>query len=231
MTIHRLESDLALALEAADLVDARFADDPEPHFVLATGGSPLGLYRELARRGRRWDRAWVTKLDEWVGLPPTDPTTCEAHLHREVLDPLRVSEERYLAFDGLAPDPEAECERVARALSERPPVDLAILGIGRNGHLGLNEPAPALTPGCHVAALAPTTRAHPMLDRAAHRPTQGLTLGIADLLAARRILLIVSGEGKEEAFRSLVAGGVSTALPASFLHLHPDVVCFATLAG
>lgn len=230
MTFQPYERDSALAIAAADLVDVCFTDSREPHFVMATGGSPLGLYRELVRRGRPWNRAWITKLDEWYALPPTDPVTCEAYLRREVLGPLNADEERYLAFDGLAPDPEAECTRVSRALSARPPVDLAILGIGRNGHLGLNEPAPALVPGCHVATLAPSTRDHPMLATAPRRPTLGLTLGIADLLAARRVLLIVSGEGKGAVLRELARIQVSTQLPASFLHLHPNAVCLTMVS-
>ncbi|MCW5941172.1 MAG: 6-phosphogluconolactonase [Fimbriimonadaceae bacterium] len=227
MTYRHFSHAVGLAEAGADLVDETLATNPEAHLVLATGSSPLGLYRELVRRGRRWDRAWVTKLDEWLGLPPNDPATCEAYLRREAIGPLAAPEERYLAFDGLATDSIAECARVQRALCERPSVDLAILGIGRNGHLGLNEPGSSLHPGCHVAALAPTTRSHPMLDRAGSPPTHGLTLGIGDLLSARRILLIVSGDGKEEAFRSLNEGLVTTSLPASFLHLHRDVVCLS----
>ncbi len=101
-----------------------------------------------------------------------------------------------------------------------------ILGVGVNGHLGLNEPAGELQPGCHVADLAPTTRGHSMLKGAAKDVVQGLTMGIRNILAARQIILLTFGEYKTAPVRDLQSRRVSTHFPASFLWLHSDVTCF-----
>ena len=114
---------------------------------------------------------------------------------------------------------------MATALAEAGPVDLCILGLGRNGHLGLNEPAESFDPFCHVATLAELSRGHPMLTETTTPVRQGLTLGLGDILRARRVLLLVSGAPKREPLGLLAARQVTPALPASFLWLHGDAIC------
>src|SRR4051794_14471180 len=145
-----------MSLRAARHLHAKLRDKPDLLLCAATGGTPTRAYELFAQS---WHHAsavsWlrVVKLDEWGGLPPDDPGTCEAYLRRHLLDPLGVTPDRYTGFRADAPDPAAECERVAAALDELGPPDLCVLGLGVNGHLGFNEPGPGLQAHPHVAKL------------------------------------------------------------------------------
>ena len=130
---------------------------------LASGDTPTGTYALLAAEPERLAHARFIQLDEWAGLGPGDAASCAAYLERTVRRPLAVPPERWIGIRGDAPDAAAECRRVAAALDEAGPIDLCILGLGLNGHLGLNEPAESFAPLCHVATLAAQSQAHPML--------------------------------------------------------------------
>ncbi len=132
-------------------------------------------------------------------------------------------QERYIAFDSQAADADAECKRIAAWLERNGPIDVCVLGLGINGHIGFNEPAEFLQPHAHVAKLIESSMQHAMVTHSKHRPTHGLTLGMADLLQSRQVLLLVSGEGKRTAMSGLLDGRIATDFPASFLALHPDV--------
>ena len=195
----------------------------------ATGRSPVGLYERLVTRSRT-DRALfaelrVVKLDEWVGMPADDPGSCEHYLRERVVDPLAISPDRYTAFASTPDDPARECERIQRELDRIGPIDVCVLGLGANGHLGFNEPGPLLPPRCHVAQLSDETRRHSMVRSQTTKPQLGLTLGMREILSARRIILLVAGAGKEKALAGLLAQQVTTSLPASFLWLHDHTDC------
>jgi len=194
---------------------------------LATGATPTRTYQRLARmrtgRPALFRSVRIVKLDEWLGLPMDHPATCETYLREHVLGPWRVPPSRYHGFVSRTRDPEAECARLARWLGRHGPFDLCVLGLGRNGHLLMNEPADALPAGPHVARLAASTRAHSMVRAMKRPPRRGLTMGLADILRARAILLLVSGAPKAAALRRLLSGRVTTRCPASLLWLHPDV--------
>lgn len=214
---------------AAERVADVLAHKRDAVLCTATGNSPTGLYRELSRTAQKdpdlFAAVRIVKLDEWLGVPPDHPASCERYVRSNILEPLRVSSERYLGFRLDAADPAKECARVQTELDRRG-LDVCILGLGANGHIGLNEPAPALEAGCHVASLTDETRGHGMLADLDSKPTRGMTLGIGDILRARKILLLITGRGKERAFSGLLAGKVTTTLPASFLALHDDVDVF-----
>ena len=219
-----------MSLRAAKLLLHHVREKPDLLLCAATGGSPARAYDLFCDPG--WwhhraatDRLRVIKLDEWGGLPPGDPGTCEAYLREHLVGPLKIPDEHYVSFRVDPPDPEAECERVATALDGRGPIDVCVLGLGTNGHLGFNEPADELRPHAHVARLSESSLDHPMVrhNRAAVR--YGMTLGIGDILHSRHVLLLVNGGPKREALARLMAGGVSTQFPASCLWLHPSVTC------
>jgi galactosamine-6-phosphate isomerase len=195
----------------------------------ATGNSPIGLYRELAHAAQMdpglFAAVRIVKLDEWLGVPPDHPASCEHYLRSNVIEPLRISSDRYLAFRPDAADPLQECARVQAGLDRRG-LDVCILGVGANGHIGLNEPASELEIGCHVALLTDETRQHGMLADLETRPVRGLTLGIGDILRARKIVLLITGRSKERAFSGLLTAKLTSALPASLLALHDDVDVF-----
>jgi galactosamine-6-phosphate isomerase len=130
----------AMSRRAAEMIIEELRRKPDLLLCAAAGSTPTGCYALLAEARRRdvqaFERLRVLKLDEWGGLPVDDPATCEAYLRRHLTEPLEISEDRYVTFDGNAPDPRQECERVRKRLAGQSPIDLCLLGLGVNGHLG-----------------------------------------------------------------------------------------------
>ena len=216
-----------MSLRATERVVAAAAAKSDSLLCLPTGHSPAGLYQRLVSEAESRPELFrglrVIKLDEWLGVPASDSVSCEYFLRSRVLGPLAIDAERYTSFDSETSDPLSECARVSRELERRGPIDLCILGLGKNGHLGLNEPSPGLQPRCHVAKLTAQTREHSMFDDRKERPAHGMTLGIGDILRSRKILLLITGEGKAAATARFLEGTVTTEVPATFLWLHHDV--------
>jgi galactosamine-6-phosphate isomerase len=217
-----------LSAQAAAIVEAQIERKHSLLLCAATGNSPIGLYSELARRAavdRELFRSLkVIALDEWGGVRETDPGSAAGYLREKVLTPLAISPDRFIAFDpGI--DPAGACSRMRAELDRIGPIDLAVLGLGRNGHVGFNEPGAALVPYCHVAQLSEETRRHAMTRAMTEPPRHGLTLGLQEILAARRILLLLTGEGKQQTVARLLTEEVTTTLPASLLWLHGNVDC------
>lgn len=214
---------------AASLVQESIRQKPGLLLCAATGSSPEGLYSELAKQASREKELFsalrILKLDEWGGLPENHPATCEYYLKTRLLDPLGIGRGRYISFHSDPEDPEKECGRIHDRLQKEGPIDVCILGLGRNGHLGLNEPAAHLEPRCHVAVLSEESLGHPMITSLAKKPAYGLTLGMQDILASRRIIMLVSGHDKKQMVEKFLEGTVSGELPASFLWEHGRVDC------
>jgi galactosamine-6-phosphate isomerase len=180
------------------------------------------LAAERTRRPRLFDKLRILQLDEWGGLPAVHPASCRADLNSKLIDPLAIAPSRFQAFRGDAPDAEAECQRMRRWLGRHGPIDVCVLGLGVNGHVAMNEPTPALVPHAHVAKLTASSRKHSMLAGIRSRPAYGLTLGLTEILASCKILLLVSGAAKTAILKRTLEPRVTTQLPASFLSLHPD---------
>lgn len=216
----------AISRRAADLMIECLRAKPNALFCLAAGATPTRTYTLVAGHHQRgpglFEHLRVLKLDEWGGLATDDPGSCERFLRQTIIESLQL-QDRYFAFDSQMADPAAEAARIAGWLKEHGPIDLCVLGLGVNGHLGFNEPGPNLKPHAHVAQLSADSLKHAMLDQARSRPKYGLTLGMADLLQARQVLLLVSGAAKSGPLRKLLDGEISTQFPASFLWLHRDV--------
>ncbi len=229
MRVAYCEDHDGLSAQAAALVIAEVERRRALLLGAATGHSPSGLYARLVTQAEAvkgfFDHLGVVKVDEWGGIPATHPTSCEHYLRTRLLDPLAIPPDRYVSFSPMAADPAVECERVQLELARRGPIDLCILGLGVNGHIGFNEPGPSLIPHCHVASLSESSRRHAMARSMDPVPHFGLTLGMREILASRRIVLLIAGEGKEQATAALLAGEVSTTLPASFLWLHGNADC------
>ena len=215
---------------AAARIAAAVRRQPDLLLGVVTGASPTRTYERLAERRAAdpplFRRLRILKLDEWLGLPPRHPSSCESYLRGHLLVPLRIDRRRYQGFRPRPKDPVADCARVARWLARHGPIDVCVLGLGRNGHLLMNEPAAALTPGPHVARLAASTRRHSMLEGLKTLPRRGLTLGMADILQSKAIVLLVSGRPKAASLRRMLSGRVTTRCPASFLWFHPDVTVY-----
>lgn len=195
----------------------------------ATGGSPEGLYQMLGKRYQfdpeLFEKLRVLKLDEWGGIPMSDPGSCHSYLTEKLLKPLHVSLDRYLAFDSGAEDLSEECRRIQEEIDQTGPIDCCILGFGKNGHIGFNEPALSLQSDCHIAELSAVTLDHPLVQAMSQIPGFGMTVGMKGIMQSKKIVLLITGSGKQEAIKRLMEKKISTQLPASFLWLHGDVEC------
>jgi len=230
MELHEFHDHETMSGAAADWLTRRLRTNPGALLCLATGGTPERTYELLARQPALLRRARLLKLDEWGGLARTDPATCEAYLQRVLVRPLGQHHTLH-GFRCRPRDPEAECRRVNAWIEANGPIDLCVLGLGVNGHLGFNEPAATLPPFAHVAKLSAASLKHGMLSAAREQPNYGMTLGLANLLASREILLVVSGSHKRAALQRLLESDVTTRFPATFLWLHPRVTLLADRAA
>ena len=225
----------AMSQTASALLVEEIRNRPSLLLCASTGSSPTETYRLLAEHRRNdpmlFQHLRIIKLDEWGGLDMDDPGTCEHYLREHLVDPLEVPEKRYLAFRSDPKDPEAECRRIQTALLRQGPIDVCVLGLGRNGHIALNEPASTLRRFAHVADLSPSSLQHAMLQKGRQKPQFGLTLGMADILRSRMILLLVSGSHKREVMRSFLQGRVDSQFPGSFLWLHRNLICICDEAA
>jgi len=229
VNVRYCESQDGLSAQAAALVLAEIEKKRDCLLCAATGNSPIGLYEKLAGTAQTdpglFAALRIIKLDEWGGIPEGGPGTAERYLRSRLLEPLSVAPERYISLASTGPDPAEECRRVSSELERSGPIDLCILGLGVNGHIGFNEPGPVLLPHCHVAPLSEESRRHAMVRGMENPPRFGLTLGMQEILASRRIVLLVAGEGKQQVVARLLSAEVSTVVPASFLWLHANVDC------
>lgn len=225
--IQKAEDYESLSRQAAKLIAAEVRRQPGLLLCAAAGSTPSRTYDFLAESRLAQPglcaHLRVVKLDEWGGLDMKHESTCEAYLQTHLIRPLEIPPERYIALRSSPKDPAAECERVRALLTRHGGVDLCVLGLGVNGHLGLNEPAESLQPFVHVASLADSSLQHPMLRLVDGRVAFGLTLGIVDILRSKKIFLLVSGPHKRRPLKRLLTPEISSHFPASFLWLHPDV--------
>jgi glucosamine-6-phosphate deaminase len=210
----------------ADAIAALITRKPEALLGVATGSTPLPIYRALADRvrgGLDVGRLRVCQLDEYVGLPVGHPESYRSVIHREVLEPLGLGLERFLGPDGSAADIPAACAEYDASLAAAGGVDLQILGIGTDGHIGFNEPCSSLASRTRIKTLTPQTREDnarffASLDEVPHHV---ITQGIGTILEARHLVLLATGAGKAEAVAATVEGPIAAVVPASALQLHP----------
>ncbi len=221
----------AMSRRGATVAMEHLRGNPAALLCAASGSSPLGVYSELAKMyasdAQLFSALRVIKLDEWGPLTADDPASCEFYIRTKVCEPLGVDAGRYVTFRGDAADPEAECAAFARALRSAGPIDICVLGIGVNGHVGMNEPADWLLETAHVAELAKESQGHGMLANALTQPTYGMTLGMGDILRSRLVLLLVSGAKKREAMAEFMTRRITTRFPASLLWTHPNAYIIA----
>ncbi len=197
---------------------------------LPTGRTPLGFYRQLvrlAREGRAdFSRATTFNLDEFLGVAAEEAGSYRQYMERHFFRFINIDRRNIHFLDGSAPDPAQECERYEAAIAAAGGIDLQVLGIGANGHVGFNEPADHLEARSHVVRLKPETRrANASLfgGDADRVPRDGLSMGMATILHARSIVLMATGSEKAGCVAAMIDGPLTTRTPASFLQLHPDV--------
>jgi galactosamine-6-phosphate isomerase len=229
MNIDIVDSYKELSQKARDIIISEINKKKNILLCAATGGTPTGTYELLSEeyRGKPelFDQLRIIKLDEWGAMPMNHPATCEHYLQSHLIRTLHISASRYISFESNPTDPKKECERIQEKLDQEGPIDLCILGLGMNGHLAFIEPADYLQPYCHIARLSVESLKHQMVSEMQVKPAYGLTLGMADIMHSKRVLLLVNGIQKRTILSSFLSKRVSTSLPASFLWLHPEVNC------
>jgi glucosamine-6-phosphate deaminase len=214
---------------AADCVCRVLQAKPTAVLGLATGSSPIGLYKELIARYKsgRIDFSQVRtfNLDEYVGLPPEHPQSYRYFMEENLFRHVNVKPENIHIPSGTNTDLSKEAENYAQLLATYGPVDLQVLGLGGNGHIGFNEPGTPFSSRTHVVQLAESTiEANSRFFTSKEQvPRQAVTMGVADIMAAREIMLLASGEQKEQAIKAALEGEVTPQVPASVLQTHNNV--------
>jgi glucosamine-6-phosphate deaminase len=228
--IQRFDDRDALASALATRVFECIAAKPDAVLGLPTGRTPLAFYRELRARsgGDRldWSGVRTFNLDEFVGLDENHPGSYHAFMRAELFDHVSIDPAHVNLPNGRAADLRAECRRYEAAIGAAGGIDLQILGIGANGHIGFNEPAEGLCAHTHIAELAQASReSNAQLFGSDWRnvPARAISMGMATILGARHIVLMATGDAKAEAVRGLIEGLITPKLPASFLQVHPRV--------
>lgn len=209
----------AAASAAVDIIEEQLAAGALKNLGVATGSSPSPVYREMARRGLDLSGVILFALDEYIGLPPGHPESYRAVVEREIARPLGVADDRVNLPDGARP---AEYDQLIAASGG---VDLQILGIGRNGHIGFNEPGSSFDSRTRVVDLEESTREANarFFDAIDDVPRQSVTQGIGTILNARKLVVVVSGSEKANAVAASINGPRTEAMPASVLRDHADV--------
>ena len=228
LSIH--PTDKAAAAALARQIAAAVAATPTLVLGLPTGRTSVPLYREIVRlfAAGAVDLSRVTtfNLDEFVGVDPGHPGAYRHFMREQLFAHVNVPEERINFLDGRVKDLEAECARYERAIAGAGGIDLQVLGIGTNGHIGFNEPARELHARAHKVVLHESTRrtnAALFGGRVEEVPRAALSVGMATILQARAIALLATGKSKARCIERVVKGSVTTRVPASFLQLHPRV--------
>ena len=197
---------------------------------LATGGSPIGMYKELIRMNKdgEIDFSTVTtvNLDEYVGLSGEHPQSYRYFMNDNLFNHINIDKKNTYVPNGLAKDVEEECKNYDSKIAQLGGTDVQLLGIGNNGHIAFNEPDEALVSGTHLTNLTEDTiKANArFFDSIDEVPKTALTMGLGGIMKSKKIIVIASGESKAEAVKAMVNGKISTNMPASMLQMHRDVV-------
>ena len=205
-------------------------NNPSAILGLATGGSPIGMYKELIRMNKdgEIDFSTVTtvNLDEYVGLSGDHPQSYRYFMNDNLFNHINIDKKNTYVPNGLAKDVEEECKNYDSKIAQLGGTDVQLLGIGNNGHIAFNEPDEALVSGTHLTNLTEDTiRANArFFDSIDEVPKTALTMGLGGIMKSKKIIVIASGESKAEAVKAMVNGKISTNMPASMLQMHRDVV-------
>ena len=214
---------------AAKIVADQVNANPESILGLATGSTPIGMYSELAdmNKSGKVDFAKVKSfnLDEYYPIADDNPQSYHYFMNENLFSKINIDKKNTHLLDGMCKDTDAECNRFEKMIEESGGIDLQILGIGQNGHIGFNEPSDVLSSRTHLTDLTENTiEANArFFDNISEVPTKALTMGIGTILCAKKIILLANGKNKHDAVSKLLNSNISTDNPASMLKVHPDV--------
>lgn len=237
MRIYRTKDSADMSREAANIISAQIIMKPDCVLGLATGSTPIGLYKQLIEWYQKGDLDFsevrTVNLDEYKGISRENDQSYYYFMHQNLFDHVNIPEGNTHLPDGMALDPEKECDRYNNLIQSMGGVDLQLLGIGHNGHIGFNEPGDSFDKQVHCVNLTESTiEANKRFFASADEvPRQAYTMGIGNILQAKKILVVANGEGKAEIVKKAFFGPVTPQVPASILQLHQDVVLVADEAA
>ncbi len=233
MKIYMTEDYQTMSRKAANILSAQIILKPTSVLGLATGSTPVGMYKQLVIWYEKGDLDFsaikTVNLDEYVGLEPTHEQSYHHYMQENLFDHVNINPANTNVPDGLAADPQGECRWYNEVIHRLGGIDIQVLGMGHNGHIGFNEPGNAFELETHVVDLSERTiQANArFFDSMDDVPRQAMTMGIKSIMMAKKILLMVSGEDKADAVNRAFTGPVTPQMPASILQLHP----YVTLVG
>ncbi|MFJ5715114.1 glucosamine-6-phosphate deaminase [Neobacillus sp. NPDC093127] len=237
MKMIEVENYEQMSEKAAEYIIDRVTNLPSIKLGLATGGTPIGTYKHLIedhqKNGTSYRNVTTFNLDEYIGLSGENKNSYRYYMNDLFFNHIDINKGKTHIPQGDVSDIQRECLRYEELITENGGIDLQILGIGGNGHIGFNEPGTSFHSITHIVDLAPSTieanaRFFTQLEEV---PTKAITMGISTIMKSKEILLLVSGESKKEALDKLMNGSVDESFPASILKNHPRVTIIADKAA
>ena len=230
MRIIVCENYAEMSEKGAKLFASQIMLNPKSILGLATGSTPIGLYDNLIKYNKEGDIDFseVTSfnLDEYYPISPENDQSYRYFMNEHLFNHVNIDKNKTYVPNGLSADPERECAEYDDLIEKKGGIDIQLLGIGLNGHIGFNEPAEKLCAGTHVTGLTQSTieANSRFFADIADVPTKALTMGMGSILKAKKIVMLISGKNKHEVLTKLINDEITTEVPATLLKVHPDVV-------
>ncbi|MBR7082585.1 MAG: glucosamine-6-phosphate deaminase [Clostridia bacterium] len=214
-----------MSARAAEIFIKEITEKPDCVLGLATGSTPIGMYEKLAAANLDFSRVTTVNLDEYYPILPENENSYRYFMNKNLFDKVNIDKNNTHVPSGTAKDAEEECRNYDKIIEKLGGIDLQVLGIGQNGHIGFNEPSDVLVAGTHVTELSESTieANSRFFVSESDVPRQALTMGMASIFSARKIVLLASGKNKHEAISALMSDKITTRIPATMLKMHPDV--------
>ncbi len=232
MIIYKAKDYADMSRKAANIISAQIIMKPGCVLGLATGSSPVGTYDQLVKWYEKGDldfsQVTTVNLDEYCGLAPDDHQSYRYFMNKHLFDRVNIDKSRTFVPDGLS-SPDQACPAYNAIIAQTGGIDLQLLGIGANGHIGFNEPGVAFESETHCVDLSESTieANQRFFERPGDVPKQAYTMGIKNIMQAHKIVVLISGENKAQALYNTLYGKITPEVPASILQLHHDVTIVA----
>lgn len=237
MVIYKVKNYEEMSRKAASLIAAQVIAKPDSILGLATGSSPVGTYQNLIKAYENGDLDFSNvksiNLDEYKGLSPENDQSYRYFMNTNLFDHINIDKANTHVPNGLEPDADKACAEYNEIIAQSGGIDLQLLGLGPNGHIGFNEPDSVFIAGTHCVGLTESTieANKRFFESADDVPRQAYTMGIQNIMSAKKIVVVVSGANKAESLAKAVNGPIDPQVPASILQLHNDVVIVADEAA
>ncbi len=233
MKLYQTKNYEEMSRKAAGIISAQIILNPNSVLGLSTGSTPIGIYENLIDGYKNGDIDFseikTFNLDEYKGLSPENKQSYRYFMNTNLFDHVNIKKENTNVPNGLEENMEIECDRYDNALKDLSGVDLQLLGIGNNGHIGFNEPADFFTKGTHIEVLAQSTidANSRLFEEGEVMPTSAYTMGIKTIMDAKTVLLVANGKSKAKAIKEALTGPITPKVPASILQMHKNLIVVA----